>query len=45
MRAAIDMLAVFVHKDNPIAREGLTLQQLDAVFSKTRKGGGKESLS
>jgi phosphate transport system substrate-binding protein len=39
MRTAIDMLAVFVHKDNPIAKKGLTLQQLDAMFSKTRKGG------
>ena len=38
MRAAIDMLAVYVHKDNPIAKKGLTLQQLDAIFSKTRKG-------
>ena len=37
LRTSIDMLAVFVHKDNPI--EGLTLQQLDAIFSKTRKGG------
>src|SRR5687767_5459428 len=34
---AVDALAVFVHKDNPIAC--LTLQQVDAVFSKTRKGG------
>ena len=34
---SIDMLAVYVHKDNPI--EGLTLQQVDAIFSKTRKGG------
>jgi phosphate transport system substrate-binding protein len=34
---SIDMLAVYVHKDNPI--EGLTLQQIDAIFSKTRKGG------
>jgi phosphate transport system substrate-binding protein len=34
---SIDMLAVYVHKDNPIA--GMTLQQVDAVFSKTRKGG------
>jgi len=34
---SIDMLAVYVHKDNPI--KGLTLQQIDAVFSKTRKGG------
>jgi phosphate transport system substrate-binding protein len=34
---AVDALAVFVHKDNPI--KGLTLQQVDAVFSKNRKGG------
>jgi phosphate transport system substrate-binding protein len=34
---SIDMLAVYVHKDNPIA--SLTLQQVDAIFSKTRKGG------
>jgi phosphate transport system substrate-binding protein len=34
---AVDALAIFVHKDNPI--ECLTLQQVDAVFSKTRKGG------
>ncbi|MEM7205169.1 MAG: PstS family phosphate ABC transporter substrate-binding protein [Planctomycetota bacterium] len=41
---AIDMLAVYVHKDNPIAERGLTLQQVDAIFSKTRKGGGSEEL-
>jgi phosphate transport system substrate-binding protein len=34
---SIDMLAVYVHKDNPL--KSLTLQQLDAIFSKTRKGG------
>ena len=39
-RVAVDGLGVFVHKDNPI-RE-LSLQQVDAIFSKTRKGGGKE---
>lgn len=37
VQVAIDMLGVYVHKDNPIA--SLTLQQIDAVFSKTRKGG------
>jgi phosphate transport system substrate-binding protein len=37
IRVAVDALAVFVHKDNPI--KGLTLQQVDAIFSKTRKGG------
>jgi phosphate transport system substrate-binding protein len=34
---SIDMLAVYVHKDNPI--KSLTLQQVDAIFSKSRKGG------
>jgi phosphate transport system substrate-binding protein len=37
LKTSIDMLAVYVHKDNPI--KGLTLQQVDAIFSKTRKGG------
>ena len=37
LATSIDMLAVYVHKDNPIA--SLTLQQVDAIFSKTRKGG------
>jgi phosphate transport system substrate-binding protein len=31
---AIDALAVFVHKDNPV--QGLTLQQLDGIFSSNR---------
>ena len=39
LRTAIDMLVVYVHKDNPIARKGLSLPQLDAIFSKTRKSG------
>ena len=39
-RSAVDALAVFVHKDNPI--QCLSLQQLDAIFSKTRKGGHGE---
>ena len=34
---SIDMLAVYVHKDNPI--QGLTLPQVDAIFSKTPNGG------
>jgi phosphate transport system substrate-binding protein len=33
----IDMLAVYVHRNNPI--EGLTFPQIDAIFSSTRKGG------
>lgn len=34
---ALDSLAVYVNKDNPI--ESLTLPQVDAIFSKTRSGG------
>jgi phosphate transport system substrate-binding protein len=41
LAVAVDMLAVYVHRDNPIAERGLTLEQLDAVFSKTRRGGAK----
>jgi phosphate transport system substrate-binding protein len=37
VRVSVDSLAVFVHKDNPI--KCLTLKQLDAIFSKTHKGG------
>lgn len=33
----IDMLVVYVHKDNPIA--GLSLQEVDAIFSRGRLGG------
>jgi len=44
MRTAIDMLAVFVHKDNPIVEQGLTLPQVDAIFSKTRKGGHPQEI-
>lgn len=38
IRVAVDSLAVFVHKDNPIA--GLTLAQVDSIFSSTLKAGG-----
>lgn len=40
---AIDALAVFVHKDNPI--EGMTMQQVDAVFSSTLRCGYDEVIS
>lgn len=43
IRAAVDALAVFVHKDNPI--KCLSLQQVDAMFSKTRKGGLDKQLA
>src|SRR5919106_1550655 len=39
---AIDALAVYVHKDNPIP--GLTLPQVDAIFSATRKCGYDEDM-
>ena len=42
LQAAIDMLAVYVHRDNPIV--GMTMQQVDAIFSKSRKGGLQKSI-
>jgi phosphate transport system substrate-binding protein len=36
---AIDAIAIFVHKDNPLT--GLTLEQVDGIFSSMRKRGGK----
>ena len=42
LRVAVDALAVFVHKENPI--RCLTLPQLDALFSKTRRGGLDKSI-
>lgn len=39
---AIDALSVFVHKDNPI--EGLTLTQLDGIFSATRNCPGAQDI-
>lgn len=38
IRVAVDALAVYVNKDNPI--KGLTLQQVDSIFSSTFKRGG-----
>jgi phosphate transport system substrate-binding protein len=43
LRTSIDMLAVYVHKDNPI--KSLSLQQVDAIFSKTRKGGHSKDIT
>tara|TARA_R110001592_G_scaffold237577_1_gene496830 strand:+ start:27354 stop:28322 length:969 start_codon:yes stop_codon:yes gene_type:complete len=40
---AIDALAVFVHKDNPI--KGMTLAEVDAVFSSTRKCGFEKDVN
>ncbi len=40
---AIDALAVYVHKDNPI--KGLTMSQVDAIFSATRKCGAPADIA
>ena len=39
---ALDSLAVYVNKDNPLA--SLSFPELDAIFSKTRKGGHNEDI-
>jgi phosphate transport system substrate-binding protein len=43
LRTSVDALAVFVNKDNPI--KCLSLSQVDAVFSKSRRRGAKEDLT
>jgi len=40
---SIDMLAVFVNKDNPL--KTLTLGQVDAIFSKSRKLGHSQDIT
>jgi phosphate transport system substrate-binding protein len=42
IRTSVDALAVFVNKDNPI--KCLTLPQVDAIFSKSRRQGYKEDI-
>ncbi|MFP4130918.1 MAG: PstS family phosphate ABC transporter substrate-binding protein [Thiohalospira sp.] len=42
IRVGIDALAVFVNQDNPI--EGLTIPELDAIFSSTRSCGHGEDV-
>jgi phosphate transport system substrate-binding protein len=39
---AIDALAVYVNKDNPVP--GLTMPQVDAIFSKSRRWGHRENI-
>ncbi len=43
IRVAIDALAVYVHKDNPV--DALTIPQIDAIFSATRKCGYSEDIT
>jgi len=40
---ALDSLAVYVHKDSPLKE--LSLPQVDAIFSKTRKGGAAQDIT
>jgi len=40
---AIDSLAVYVHKDNPI--KGMTIAEVDAIFSATRKCGHPQDIT
>jgi phosphate transport system substrate-binding protein len=42
LRTAVDALAVFVNKDNPV--KCLTIAQVDAIFSKSRRHGEKEDV-
>src|SRR6266540_4954495 len=42
IRTSVDALAVFVNKDNPI--KCLTLPQVDAIYSKSRRSGYKEDV-
>jgi len=43
IRTSVDALAVFVNKDNPI--KCLSMGQVDAVFSKSRRTGAKEDVT
>jgi phosphate transport system substrate-binding protein len=42
VRVAVDALSVYVHKDNPLNR--LTMEQVDAIFSKTRTCGAAAGI-
>jgi phosphate transport system substrate-binding protein len=43
IRTSYDALSVYVHKDNPIKQ--LSLAQVEAIFSKSRKRGYKENIT
>ncbi len=45
VRVAIDALGLYVHPSNPVSQTGLTLEQVDAIFSSTRKRGAAERLA
>jgi len=43
IRTSVDALAVFVNKDNPI--KCLSMSQVDAIFSKSRRVGAREDVA
>src|SRR5437870_7326001 len=43
LRTSVDALAIFVNKDNPI--KCLSLTQVDAMFSKSRRRGAKDDIT
>ena len=43
LSTSIDVLAVYVNKDCPL--DSLTLEQVDAIFSSTRKGGATKDIT
>ncbi len=43
IRTSVDALAVFVNKDNPL--KCLSMSQVDAIFSKSRRAGSKEDIT
>ena len=43
LRVALDALAIYVHKDNPLG--SLSIEAIDAVFSATRRCGGTVNIS
>ena len=43
IRTSVDALAVFVNKDNPI--KCLSMGQVDALFSKSRRAGAREDIT
>jgi phosphate transport system substrate-binding protein len=43
IRTSVDALAVFVNKDNPV--KCLSMSQVDALFSKSRRAGAREDLT
>ena len=43
LRVAIDAIAIFVEDSNPV--KGLTLSQIDSIFSSTRYCGGHQNIT